>query len=71
MTTIIERDVRSDQGMSSALTAIVAIVAVLAVLAVSFYILRIYPFGAVAADDGPAPAVIDVRINGGESSVGN
>lgn len=70
MTTIIERDVHSDRGMSSALTAIVAIVAVLAVVGVAFYVLRFYPFGAAAAGDEPAPAVIDVRVNGGNSSVG-
>ena len=63
MTTIIERDVSGDGGISSALTAIVAIVAILIVVGVALYLLRgVYPFNTMMG--ATTTPTVDVNIKG-------
>lgn len=67
MPTIIEHDIQNDSGSSSAITAIVAILAIIIVAGIAAYVLRIYPFTRLPADDA-APASVNVNVNGSLSS---
>jgi hypothetical protein len=63
MTTIIERDVSGESGISSALTAIVAIIAILFVVGIALYMLRLYPFNTLSAGTTTTPSV-NVNVKG-------
>lgn len=64
MTTIIERDVSGDSGISSAITAFVAVIAILFVVGVALYVLRVYPFNVLSAGFRTTPPMMNVNVTG-------
>lgn len=64
MPTIIEHDIRHDDGTASSLAALVAIVAIFFVVGVAMYVLRVFPFNTVPLADATSTPSVNLNING-------
>lgn len=62
MTTIVERNVPQDGGMSAALTAVVAIIGIVVIIGFVLYGLRMYPFNTITTT-GSTPSTINVNVS--------